>query len=51
MTDMEVQVKLMLEKKLENMLESYVNGKFLKKCELHHLQEMVKLAHQIRSLS
>lgn len=50
MTEQEIKVCLMLEKKLDDMIEKYVAGKYMKKCELYHLQEMVKLCHQIKSL-
>lgn len=50
MTDLETKLIGLLELKFGSMLIDYPTGKFHKNCELEHLAEMVKLAHQIRSL-
>lgn len=42
-------IKKCLEK-LADMVEKHEDKAFLKKNELHHLSETVKLCHQVRSL-
>ena len=36
--------------KLEKMVAAGEEGKFLKKCQIYHTEEQVKLAHRIRSI-
>jgi len=47
---LEQQVVEIAEKKLENLAKDHAKCSFFGNCEIKHVAEMVRLAHQIRSL-
>lgn len=50
LTGKEHKVKRIADAMLQEMIDSAANGQFHGGCKLTHIAEMVKLAHQIRSL-